>query len=145
MAWRERPFDRLRAGFRRELWLPRLRRLGVGKAACEPLARGLTNAIELCSMAGRFGEGCLQDQPEPWAPPPNLPLPSQGEAPTLRPATPAPPLRRVLYPDPFCRELVSDGVAPADAAAIFSCRHTVHQRLAGGCLVPVCTAPPHCT
>src|SRR5690606_30710149 len=52
---------------------------GVRKAACEPLARGLRNAIELCSMAGRAGEGCLGDQCEPWAPPPNLPLPSQGE------------------------------------------------------------------
>src|SRR3546814_19199831 len=59
--------------------LPPLRRQGVRKAACEPLARGLTNAIELCSMAGRVGEGCLSNQPEPWATPPNLPLPSQGE------------------------------------------------------------------
>src|SRR3546814_14806064 len=54
-------------------------RQGVRKAVCEPLARGLTNAIELCSMAGRVGEGCLQDRREPWAPPPSLPLPSQGE------------------------------------------------------------------
>src|SRR3546814_5526159 len=61
-ALRERPFDRLRAGFSRELWLPPLRRQGVRRAACEPLARGLTNAIELCSMAGRVGEGCHQDQ-----------------------------------------------------------------------------------
>src|SRR3546814_396939 len=30
-------------------------------------------------MAGRVGEGCLQDRREPWAPPPSLPLPSQGE------------------------------------------------------------------
>src|SRR3546814_9466069 len=94
MALLDGPFDRLRAGFSRELWLPPLRRQGVRKAACEPLARGLTNAIELCSMAGRVGEGCLQDQPEPWAPPPNLPLPSQGEGPTLRPALPAHALRR---------------------------------------------------
>src|SRR3546814_7174993 len=64
-ALRERPFDRLRAGFSRELWLPPLRRQGVRKAACEPLARGLTNAIELCSMDGRVGAGGLQDQPEP--------------------------------------------------------------------------------
>src|SRR3546814_615114 len=28
---------------------------------------------------GRVGEGCLSDQFEPWAPPPCLPLPSQGE------------------------------------------------------------------
>src|SRR3546814_7438723 len=39
----------------REPWLPPLRR------------------------QGRVGEGCLSDQREPWAPPPNLPLPSQGE------------------------------------------------------------------
>src|SRR3546814_3010152 len=63
-ALRERPFDRLRAGFSRELWLPPLRRQGVRKAACEPLARGLTNAIALCSMAGRVGEGWLQDTTE---------------------------------------------------------------------------------
>src|SRR3546814_5490882 len=30
-------------------------------------------------MAGRVGEGCLQDRREPWAPPPSLPLPSQGD------------------------------------------------------------------
>src|SRR3546814_3335803 len=53
-------------------------RQGVRKAVCEPLARGLTNAIELCPMAGRVGEGCLQDRREPWAPPPSPPLPSQG-------------------------------------------------------------------
>src|SRR3546814_1653006 len=28
---------------------------------------------------GRVGEGCLSDQFEPWAPPPCLPLPLQGE------------------------------------------------------------------
>src|SRR3546814_2015900 len=28
---------------------------------------------------GRVGEGCLSDRFEPWAPPPCLPLPSQGE------------------------------------------------------------------
>src|SRR5690606_16484952 len=65
---------------------------GVRKAACEPLARGLRNAIELCSMAGRVGEGCLRDQPEPWAPPPNLPLPSQGEE--LSKGSRLPPLLR---------------------------------------------------
>ena len=43
------------SGFSRELLLPPLRR------------------------QGRVGEGCLQDQPEPRAPPPSLPLPSQGE------------------------------------------------------------------
>src|SRR3546814_15412552 len=32
---------------------------------------------------GRAGEGCLSDQHEPWAPPPGLPLPSQGEGPKL--------------------------------------------------------------
>src|SRR3546814_4704977 len=59
--------------------LPPLRRQGVRKAVCEPLARGLTNAIALCSMAGRVGEECLQDRREQWSPPPSLPLPSQEE------------------------------------------------------------------
>src|SRR3546814_2751049 len=44
-----------RSGGSRELLLPPLRR------------------------QGRAGEGCLLDQREPWAPPPSLPLPSQGE------------------------------------------------------------------
>src|SRR3546814_8797840 len=34
-ALRERPFDRLRAGFSRELWLPPLRRQGVRNARSE--------------------------------------------------------------------------------------------------------------
>src|SRR3546814_10402972 len=46
-----------RSGGSRELLLPPLRR------------------------QGRAGEGCLLDQREPWAPPPSLPLPSQGEGP----------------------------------------------------------------
>src|SRR3546814_1993968 len=33
---------------------------------------------------GGVGEGCLSDQREPWAPPPSLPLPSQGEGPRAR-------------------------------------------------------------
>src|SRR3546814_13135032 len=33
---------------------------------------------------GRAGEGCLSDQRDPWAPPPSLPLPSQGEGPRAR-------------------------------------------------------------
>src|SRR5690606_42030342 len=75
-----------RSGGSREPLLPPLRRQGGRKAVCEPLARGLTNAIELCSMAGRDGEGlrgpkrCLRwVAPAPTQPPPGLPLPSQGE------------------------------------------------------------------
>src|SRR3546814_659629 len=37
------------------------------------------------------GEGCLQDQPEPWAPSPSLPLPSQGEGPRQELAAEAAP------------------------------------------------------
>src|SRR3546814_17228538 len=107
-------------------------------------------------MAGRVGEGCLQDQPEPWAPPPNLPLPSQGEGPTLRPALPAHALRRVLEHDPFGRELVADGVGAGEVAGLFRCRAFVYQRpdagavFAGGppakpaarCLPPPPARPP---
>src|SRR5690606_128185 len=67
------------SGLSRELLALSPAKAGGEEAACEPLARGLTNDIELCSMAGRVGERCLLDQPEPWAPPPRLPLPSQGE------------------------------------------------------------------
>src|SRR3546814_7457734 len=49
-ALRERPFDRLRAGFSRELWLPPLRRQGVRKAACEPLAGGLRLAEQTSEL-----------------------------------------------------------------------------------------------
>jgi hypothetical protein len=52
---------------------PPLRRQGVKKAACEPLARGLRNAIELCSMAGRVGEGAFSitaNRGHPLQPPP---------------------------------------------------------------------------
>src|SRR3546814_17195212 len=73
--------------------LPPLRRPGVRKAVCEPLARGLTSAIELGSMAGRVGEGCFQERPEPWAPPPSLPRPSQGDGPHPKPAAEAPTRR----------------------------------------------------
>src|SRR3546814_17703744 len=85
-------------------------------------------------------EGCRQDQPEPWAPPPNLPLPSQGEGPTLRPALPAPALRRVLEHDPFGRELVADGVGAGEVAGPFRRPALVDQRLDAGVAVPGCTA-----
>src|SRR3546814_12663110 len=91
-------------------------------------------------MAGRVGEGCLQDQPEPWAPPPNLPLPSQGNGPTLRPALPAHALRRVLEHYPFGRELVADSVGAAEVAGLFLCRPFVAHRLAAGVAVAGCTA-----
>src|SRR3546814_17054916 len=32
-----------------------------------------------CEGRGGLGRGVFWDQPEPWTPPPNLPLPSQGE------------------------------------------------------------------
>src|SRR3546814_4949078 len=64
----------------REPWLPPLRRQGVRRRVCEPLARAPTNARQLCWRAGRVGEGCLSDQREPWAPPPNLPLPSDRQS-----------------------------------------------------------------
>src|SRR3546814_148207 len=70
--------------FSRELLLPPLRRQGVRRCVCEPLARAPTNARQPCWRAGRVGEGCLLDQLEPWAPPPSLPLPSQGEGPKQR-------------------------------------------------------------
>src|SRR3546814_15318283 len=104
-------------------------------AVCVALARGLTNAIERCSMAGRVGEGGLQGQPEPWAPPPSLPLRSQGEGPTLRPALPAHALRRVLEHDPCGRELVADGVGAGEVAGLFRCRAFVDQRLDAGVVV----------
>ena len=56
--------------------LPPLRRQGVRKAACKPPACGLTNAIELRSMAGRAGEGLrvpprsLASHSTPSQPPP---------------------------------------------------------------------------
>jgi hypothetical protein len=73
---------------------PPLRRQGVKKAACEPLARGLRNAIELCSMAGTGWGGCLQHHDNPWTLPPNLPLPSQGEGRDQKLAAQAAPTRR---------------------------------------------------
>jgi cell division inhibitor SulA len=42
---------------------------------------------------GRVGEGCLPDHREPWAPPPNLPLPSQGEEPRQKLAAEAAPTK----------------------------------------------------
>src|SRR3546814_15734262 len=96
---------------------------------------GLTYAVERCSRAGRVGAGLLQEQPEPWSPPPNLPLPSQGEGPPLRPSLPADALRRVLEHDPFGRELVADGVGAGEVAGLLGRCAFVDQRLDAGVVV----------
>src|SRR3546814_7605831 len=51
--------------------LPHHRRSGGSRELLPPPLR----------RQGRVGEACLWDQREPWAPPPSLPLPSQGEGP----------------------------------------------------------------
>src|SRR3546814_7783031 len=54
----------------------------VGAEAGKGVHAGAASAATFSSLPceGRGGlEGCLLDQLEPWAPPPSLPLPSQGE------------------------------------------------------------------
>src|SRR3546814_10158348 len=54
----------------------------------------LSSLLPPLRRQGRVGDGCLWDHIEPWAPPPSLPLPPQGEGPKQEIAAEAAPTRR---------------------------------------------------
>src|SRR3546814_1480878 len=71
---------------------------------------------------GRAGEGCLQVQREPWLPPPNLPLTSQGEEQGVAILPPPGDLpmdqqSRALQPDPQDRRRVILATNVAESTA----------------------------
>src|SRR5690606_29689278 len=71
---------------------------------------------------GRVGEGCLWDQPEPWAPPPSLPLPSQGEGPKQKALGVIPDSgRRGRSPDLRQHSMTLTASPPREVSLYLSC------------------------
>src|SRR3546814_4972355 len=80
----------------------------------------LSSLLPPLRRQGRVGEGCLWDHIEPWAPPPSLPLPSQGEGPKQEIAAEAAPTRRCRRASLGVRNVQTRGVNTRHVQPVFS-------------------------